>query len=645
MAIYYIKNSGNDTNTGLSDAQAWSFTKLATFVPANGDSILFNRGESFYGTLTLAKSASVGVPVTYGAYGTGALPVITSLKTLTGWTNHSGNIWKVSTGIPANCGVVTIDGVSEEKGHWPASGYAIWDTNVGITSITDSDIPASPSFTGANLVLFKSNWTIDRSLITDHTNHTITYTSGSSNAMQTSGGKRYLIQDSIHTLTYHGAWYCDGTDFYMYLDTAPENYVIKAGATDYTVICSSKHYNTVQDLQIEGGNLYAYRISNSSNHNIKDCIIKNTGLVGISGLNNGIAGASYLTIDGCSVSYINGTGISVNGEGTTIKNNVLDRCGQYAGMGAAGGGSHYGIYSKGVGNITEYNRITNTGYIPIFWESSSAQCRYNFVQTYPTLGLNDGGGIYTFESVTPQLPKKCFGNIIKDSTANGLYSDGLGNNVEFYNNLVYNVDKWGIHMNEPFDNNVHDNIFYDCGLAAIDITNQYFLGSPAAYDNIVANNTVLQASATQVLYSLQDAQANNIINFGTSDNNLFLVDASANAVFYNSYVTPTYHTDYMNFSAWKALTGKETNSVMTVKDLSKMSIEYNDSKIESTISLSTPKKDLSGTVYATEITLQPFASIVLEDTEIEPVLIAKYLNNSSGKYLVNSTGKFLYVLN
>lgn len=630
MATYYIKKSGNDANTGLSDAQAWTFTKLATFTPANGDTILFARGETFEGTLDLKKSAASGALVTYDAYGTGALPIITSLKTLTGWTNHSGNIWKVAAGIPANCGVVTLNGYSTEKGHWPAVGFAVWDTNVGITSITDSDLPATPNFTGADLVLYKSNWTIDRGTITNHSSHTLTYTSGSGNAMQTSGGKKYLIQNSIDCLTYHGAWYCDGSYFYMYFTGNPDEYTVKAGLTDYTVSCSSKNYNTIQNLEITGGNIAAIYCTSSSNFSIKNCTVKNTGLYGIY-----VILSSVTTIDNCNVSYTNGTGISIISAGSTIKNNTLDSCGQYAGMGLTSGNSHFGIYSKGTGNITEYNKVTNTGYIPIYWESSSAECRYNFVQNYPTLELNDGGGIYTFESTTPQLAKKCYGNIILDSTANGLYSDGLANNVEFYGNLVMNVSKWGIHMNEPLANSVHDNIFYNCTLAAIDISNQYFLSSPAAASNTIATNTIIQGNASQVIFSLQDAQANNVINFGTSDNNTIIVDPSASAVFYNLYVTPTFHTDYMTFAAYKTLTAKETNSAYLTKTLSTISVLYNDTKTAKAISLPGSRKDLAGTIHTSSITLQPFTAVVLES------YASKYCKSAAGKFTKDSTGKLI----
>ncbi len=75
---YYVAATGSDSNNGTSTAAAWqTIAKVngATFSP--GDSILFNRGEVWYGTaLTVPSSGTSGAPITFGAYGSGANPVI-----------------------------------------------------------------------------------------------------------------------------------------------------------------------------------------------------------------------------------------------------------------------------------------------------------------------------------------------------------------------------------------------------------------------------------------------------------------------------------------------------------------------------------------------------------------------------------------
>lgn len=610
-ATYYVSTTdGLDTNTGLSTSLAWkTLSRVNSATLLSGDKVLFKRGDTFVGTLIPPKSAISGSPVTYGAYGTGSKPVITSMTTLTGWTLHSGKIYKV-TGIPANCDVVTVDGVSVSMGKYPQNGENTFESYSGITSITDNQLTGSPSWTGAEVVIWKSNWTIDRGAITNHTTTTLTYTSGSTNAVQASGGLKYYIQRSLNTLTYTGAWYCDGSNFYMYFDgNNPNSYVVKAGSADYTVNVTSKNYNTIRDVEIQGGNLAAVYLTTESGFQIRNSTVKNTGLLGITATSSTTA----TTIDSCAISYVNGTGISIISAGSYIGHCDIDRCGQFAGMGGSGGGSHYGMYTKGAGNITEYNTITNTGYIPIYWESSGAIVRFNIVDTYPTLGLNDGGGIYTFESTTPQSLKRCYGNIIANSTANGLYSDGIANNVEFYGNTVYNVDKWGIHMNMPYNNSVHDNTFYDFGLAGIDVTNQTLLGVYyIASGNTVSNNLLIQASSTQKFYSLQDAQANNILTFGTSDNNTFIADNSATTVFYNLYVLPTFHTTSYTLANWKTLTGLESGSTYLNKDLTTLQFIYNDTRSPKTFSITGIKTNLAGTsTYVGTVTIDPYTSLLL----------------------------------
>jgi parallel beta-helix repeat protein len=69
---------GNDLNDGLSPDSAWkTITKVnaSTFSP--GDSVLFKRGETWTGImLTVSSSGTVSTPITFGAYGSGANPII-----------------------------------------------------------------------------------------------------------------------------------------------------------------------------------------------------------------------------------------------------------------------------------------------------------------------------------------------------------------------------------------------------------------------------------------------------------------------------------------------------------------------------------------------------------------------------------------
>ena len=77
MSTYYVSSSytGSTSNGGLSTP--WKTlsqvnSNMATFQP--GDSILFKKGDTFSGTLTVTKSGTLASPITFGAYGTGNKP-------------------------------------------------------------------------------------------------------------------------------------------------------------------------------------------------------------------------------------------------------------------------------------------------------------------------------------------------------------------------------------------------------------------------------------------------------------------------------------------------------------------------------------------------------------------------------------------
>jgi hypothetical protein len=75
---YYVAAAGSDSNNGTSTGTPWqtiAHVNAQTF--SAGDSILFNKGDVWYGTALVAPSSgSSGSPITFGAYGSGANPII-----------------------------------------------------------------------------------------------------------------------------------------------------------------------------------------------------------------------------------------------------------------------------------------------------------------------------------------------------------------------------------------------------------------------------------------------------------------------------------------------------------------------------------------------------------------------------------------
>jgi parallel beta-helix repeat protein len=112
--VYYVKTGGSNSNTGLSDAQAWATVSKvngSTFQP--GDYILFNGGNTWNESLIVPNSGTAGRHITFGRYGTGANPIFDGQNTRTDCISIEGISYITINGIDTKnateFGVVAYD--------------------------------------------------------------------------------------------------------------------------------------------------------------------------------------------------------------------------------------------------------------------------------------------------------------------------------------------------------------------------------------------------------------------------------------------------------------------------------------------------------------------------------------------------------
>tara|TARA_B110001450_G_scaffold236794_1_gene242502 strand:+ start:361 stop:2028 length:1668 start_codon:yes stop_codon:yes gene_type:complete len=78
---YYVSNSGDDRNSGLSSADPWSsISKINSSIFIPGDSILLNRNDTWNERLQVPTAGTIGLNILFGAYGTGSKPIIDVLS-------------------------------------------------------------------------------------------------------------------------------------------------------------------------------------------------------------------------------------------------------------------------------------------------------------------------------------------------------------------------------------------------------------------------------------------------------------------------------------------------------------------------------------------------------------------------------------
>jgi hypothetical protein len=105
---YYVSNAGRNSNNGTSTGTSFAFSPgmsgctstCAGVTLAAGDTVLFNRGDTWHDQITMPSSGTAGNPITFDAYGSGAKPIFDESAQKTDFTLYSGSIYRrTGTGI------------------------------------------------------------------------------------------------------------------------------------------------------------------------------------------------------------------------------------------------------------------------------------------------------------------------------------------------------------------------------------------------------------------------------------------------------------------------------------------------------------------------------------------------------------------
>ncbi|MEI6750699.1 MAG: cadherin domain-containing protein, partial [Bacteroidota bacterium] len=680
-ATYYIAPNGSDAAIGDITHPFATLNKAWTKVVA-GD-LVYMRGGTYNFTSQQAlsgKNGTAGNLIKVWAY-TGETPIITftqgtatgitltgnyiefkgieinGLTTLTGWTDTGNGIYSKTltgtislysgTGTVRAIDMVTIDDINTPFGRYPNAtntngGYLTIDSHSGATSITDAALPASPNFTGGELVSKTSHWVINRSVISDHTGQTITYAPFPGALAWDIGtppdGNGYFIQNHINTLDQFGEWCYNGTTLSMYFGAnTPTSHVVKASTISDLFIVSNCNNVTLDDMTFQGGNYSSLKNESSNNTIVQNCDINYSGKYGIQLFYY----SDGLQILNSSVKNSNSGAILLDEENnnTIISGNTIENTGIYPGM--------YGkIRLKCIGEaissynsdntIVSYNRIINTGYNGTKIEgSSSMHVRNNFIDTFCFV-KDDGAGIYMYGG-DATISKEVKNNIVLNGigaiqgteswanttgyigSANGIYMDDNTENVEIAGNTVANCCYDGISIHNASRINTLDNLLYNNRNANIDIVHDSY-GS--VIRNTLIDNNVTVSLGHESMGGQNVTQkalvygtiSNDVSLFGTSNNNYFISPLDNDPKFFTWSTNNSGYGTLRNFVGWKSYSLQDANSHLspiTVPDISYIRFEYNDTTVSKIVSLGETYIDAKGNQYAGTITLLPYTSAFL----------------------------------
>ena len=404
---YFSSSDGGDARTA-SQAQnpstPWkSLAKLNSFF-ANlqaGDSVLFKRGDTFYGSLTIGKSGSLGAPIVLGAYGSGSKPVLSGFTTVSGWTSFGSGIYESNAVFAQAPNVVTVNNALTAMGRYPnknaSNGGYLPVSSFTSNSVTSSSLTSSPNWTGGEVVIRINRSVIDRNPITSHSGSTVAYTSPTGYAIE-SNGYGFFIQNHIGTLDQAGEWYFNPSTkkLYVYFGVnGPTGYKVNAASVNTLVSASAKSALVFDNLRFEGANDKSFDISGGSNISITNSELyfqQNAVYV-----NN----CPSFKLDNCVIAYTNNNGVeTVAASNYVVTNNTILNTGIFPGMGASDYGGYSGLGLRGDNGIAQHNKIDWSGYIGLGFYGGLNQLIKNNVVSNFCFVKDDGGGIYTHGAQT-----------------------------------------------------------------------------------------------------------------------------------------------------------------------------------------------------------------------------------------------------
>lgn len=631
---YYIAANGNDANNGTSISTPWqTLSKVNVAIFRAGDSILFNRGDVFYGSIIIKQSGTAGSPITFSTYGIGANPIITGFTTVRGWSNQGSNIWISDSAVSTTSylNMVFVNGSFAQMGRYPNTGWATYQSEtltgnnrsqrVDSIYITSSQLTGSPNWTGAELFIYGNHYAFDRCAILNQVGGTVSFRS-TYHPVYDRDIPHFIIQNDVRTLDTANEWYYSPSTKKMqiYSMSAPAN--IQVATVDNLVIVTGYNYIIFDGLSFLGSNVNAIQLISSKYITIRNCSITYTGKDAVNG-SSGVASTGLL-INNCIISNTNNYGIKLSNENfdyAVIQGNTITKIGLVAGMTDI---TAIAIDAQGANSSISYNRVDSTCWLGIQFLGDRTTVNNNYITNFDNF-LTDGGGIYTWNGWGGVVKSniRILNNIIINQHTGGsdigIYLDDWSNNIEVNGNTVRGCG-WGISGGNAFHISYLNNTSFDNDNGQMFLLRNPEIPVPGkvGLDSIIMKNNIFFVKLP--------------VNNGVGSHSMFIMDGAAGSVLpthstfdSNYYVSPTYTKGsiYSYFKStgadrylpsWQSYSGQDLHSHETPKaiaDSSGIIMVYNPTTSLLTIPLSYNYMDARGATYNGKITLQPYTSAVL----------------------------------
>lgn len=572
--VYYTATNGNDANNGLSTSTPFrTLSKINTTALVPGDQVLFRRGDTFRGTLDLTWSGSAVNPITFGAYGTGARPIIAGSSLLTNWVNTGNFIWQTTC---PDCGTVVTglyaDQVSQPLGRFPNAntvnrGYLTVQSHTGKNTLV-SQQSLTTNWVGGEVVVRSNYFIIDRAPITQQSGNTLTLNNTSAYDLTDQFG--FFIQNHPATLDQQGEWYFNqSTKQVSFFSNQVNPNTQSISATSYSngIIIRGCTNLVFDNLVVSETLNYGIIGANVSNITVRNCGITNSGE---NGVYLGGTGSTIL-FENNQIVLANNNGFQIDQyNGFTFRNNYMSKLAVEPGRGKSGDAQYIGFIAYTQSGATiERNRIDSVGYHALAFPKRNALVQQNIITNF-CLAKSDGGGLYvTNNEQEPMGNVTLLQNIVYNGIgakegspdgflgANGIYLDECIDGITVRRNTIYQCNFYGIYLHGTRNSIVDDNVCFDNKVSQFGMDHTNIC---AATNNTTQNNVFVSKLDNQST-AVYDSYFSDLSTFGTFQSNVYARPLEDVQTLRVSYRPPNGRLfDPKSLTEWQTTYGKDLNS-------------------------------------------------------------------------------------
>lgn len=624
--VYYVSNSGNDSNNGISpESPLKSVLKINQIISKMipGDVILLERGSIFYGQINISSSGDENSPIIIAAYGEGKNPVISASVPITEWSIYEGNIYSSNVnGIVKN---LFSNGKQMTLARYPNSGFLSVDNHLSDPKkgFTDNELKQPSGYWNGSIARIRTiNWAYEYSEIENFKNSTIVLKTPPYYPVQSGWG--YYLDNNLNELDTFSEWYFsknendNGTLYFYPPDISDINTMnIEGSIYDYGIFSSKEIRNIIiLDLEVRNQSVTGINFFNNvSEVRIENCTFNGQFQTGVSFVKQ----AENISINNCRFYNVNGRGLSLlNVNNSSISRNIFLNSGMIPGYGTTGDPFVMSAaFVFGNSNQISGNYIDGVGHDAINCLGTGNIVEKNVIKNCLQL-LNDGGGIKCYGDYSKNSVWKnnfIFGvkgnyenTIGGGSVALGIYLDEFANNMSILNNTITGSGFSGIGVHNGFNNLIQNNICYNNRVGI------NFFQNLQSINNRIIDNVIKGNSDNQYFVDIKYLGGNLLP--GRFDSNYYFNPGNYRSfsITYNNIAS-----DY-SFDKWKSFIRSDDHSNIFVGPeviFSKLFTNMSDENLTIGLNTGYNYRDIDMNHVSGSITLQPWTSeILISDSDM-----------------------------